>query len=206
MNRREFLQCTALLISGASASQLGFSLSQEQQVYLAAAANYNTGEVDFLTDAQRRIIAAVAEVIIPRTDTPGAIDAGVPRYIELMAADWMKDEERLVFQAGLEDMETRIPREYGEPIDRLGQKTQLSILEEMEEAASASSWYEFANTQRQFISDAPFICQIKELTVWGFFTSEVGSKQVLRFNPMPGRFDGDFPLARDESTWAGLIF
>ena len=83
MNRREFLQCTALLISGASASQLGFSLSQEQEVYLAAAANYNGGDVDYFTGAQRKIIAAMAEVIIPRTDTPGAIDAGVPRYIEL---------------------------------------------------------------------------------------------------------------------------
>ena len=76
-------------------------------------------------------------------------------------------------------------------------------MEALEEAASDSAWYEFANTQRDFISDAPFICQIKELTVWGFFTSEIGEKQVLRYNPMPMRFDGDIPLGPDESTWAG---
>jgi hypothetical protein len=203
MNRREFLQCTALLISGASASQLGFSLSDEQQVYLAAAANYNTEDVDYLTDAQRRIIAAMAEVVIPRTDTPGAIDAGVPRYIELMAANWMNDEEQAIFLAGLEDMETRVPADYGMPFDQLAHQQQTEILEEMEDAAADSPWYEFANTQRQFISDAPFICQIKELTVWGFFTSEIGSRQVLRFNPMPGRFEGHFPLAPGDSTWAG---
>ena len=77
MNRREFLQCAAILISGASASQLGFSLSAEQQAFLANAPNYTSAPVDYFTPARRRIVAAMAEVIIPRTDTPGAGDAGV---------------------------------------------------------------------------------------------------------------------------------
>ena len=58
------------------------------------------------------------------------------------------------------------------------------------------------NTRRDFISDAPFICQLKELTVWGFFTSEVGAKQVLRYNPMPMKFDGHFPRSPGDTTWA----
>jgi gluconate 2-dehydrogenase gamma chain len=75
----------------------------------------------------------------------------------------------------------------------------------LEDAASDSPWYTFANVQREFISDAPFICQIKELTIWGFFTSEVGGKQVLRYNPMPMYFDGDIPLGTEESSWGGRI-
>lgn len=207
MNRREFLQCAAILISGVGASQLGFALTREQTTYLATAPNYNTTDVDYLTDAQRKIIAAMAEIVIPRTDTPGAIDAGVPRFIELMAADWFNDQERAIFDAGVKDMEARIPAEYGKPFDQLEQQQQLAIMEAMEEAASDSEWYEFANVQRQFISDAPFICQMKELTVWGFFTSEVGSRQVLRYDPMPMKFDGDMPLSPQDSTWAsgGLI-
>lgn len=202
MNRREFLQCAALLVSGASASQLGLALSREQEVYLATAPDYISGEASYLSAAQRKIIAAMAEVIIPRTDTPGAIDAGVPRFIELMAADWLNDAERAIFDAGLDDMETRIPADYGKPFDQLPPDRQLAIMEQLEDAASDSSWYAFADVQRQFNSEAPFICQVKELTIFGFFTSEVGATQVLRHNPMPMRFDGDYPLGPDESTWA----
>jgi gluconate 2-dehydrogenase gamma chain len=202
MNRREFLQCAAILVSGAGASQLGFTLTQEQQTYLATAPNYNSTPGNYLTGAQRKIVAAMAEVIIPRTDTPGAIDAGVPTFIELMASDWFNDQEKATFAAGMKDLETRIPKEYGKTFDQLSAEEQLGIMEAMEDAASDSPWYEFGNVMRQFISDAPFICQIKELTVWGFFTSEVGATQVLRYNPMPMHFDGDIALSLQDSTWA----
>ena len=94
MNRREFLQCAAILVSGASSGQLGFALTQEQQVYLATAPNYNDSDVKLFTEPQQRLVAAIAERILPRTETPGAIDAGVPRFIELMAADWLNEQER----------------------------------------------------------------------------------------------------------------
>ena len=67
MNRREFLQCAAVLVSGASASQLGFSLSDEQLTYLAAAPNYNTRKVDYLDEAQRKVLAAMCSFLINRT-------------------------------------------------------------------------------------------------------------------------------------------
>lgn len=205
MNRREFLQCAAILISGATASQLGFSLSLEQKGFLANARNYNTTPVDYFTPAQRNIVAAMAEIVIPRTDTPGAIDAGVPLYIELMVAHWLNDGERVIFNQGLQDIELRIPQQYGKPFDQLSQADQLEIMEELEDAASDSEWYEFGNVMREFISDAPFICQFKELTVWGFFTSQEGASQVLRYNPMPMYFDGDTPLTPDESTWSSPL-
>jgi hypothetical protein len=190
------------LISGSTASQLGFSLSLEQQEFLANAPNYNTTAVDYFTPAQRKIVAAMTEVVIPRTDTPGAIDAGVPNYIELMAAHWLNDEEKAIFAAGLQDMEVRVPNEYGTSFDQLSAEDQLKIMEELEDAASGSAWYDFGNVLREFISDAPFICQFKELTVWGFFTSEKGGSQVLRYNPMPMYFDGDTPLSPDQSSWS----
>ena len=202
MNRREFLQCAAILVSGTSASQLGFTLSEEQQVYLASAPDYNKGKVNYLTAAQRKIIAAMAEVVIPRTDTPGAIDAGVPNFIELMASDWFNEQESAIFSAGIKAMEEQVPSVYGKPFDQLDAAQQLEIMEELEAQASDSSWYEYGNVQREFISDAPFICQVKELTIWGFFTSEVGATQVLRYEPMPMAFDGNTPLSVQESSWA----
>jgi len=157
--------------------------------------------VNYFSPVQREIVAAMAEVIIPRTETPGAIDARVPAFLELMVAYWLNDEERAIFSDGLRDIETRIPAEYGKPFNQLSAQQQLQIMEALEDAASASPWYEFGNVQREYISDAPFICQFKELTVWGFFTSEEGGSQVLRYDPMPMFFNGDMPLAPDESSW-----
>lgn len=202
MNRRELLQCAAILVSGTAVSKLGFALTDEQLTYLATAENYASNTVNYFTPAQRRIIAAMAEVIIPRTGTPGAIDAGVPHFIELMAAHWLNEQERQLFGAGLTDMETRIPREFGKAFDHLDATQQLAILEAMESAAADSPWYARGNIRRAFISDAPFICMVKELTIWGFFTSEVGASQVLRTNMMPMRFDPNVPLGPDDNAWA----
>ena len=206
MNRREFLECAAILVGGITASRAGFALSDDQLTYLAAAPDYASKSVNYFTPAQRRIVAAMTEVIIPRTDTPGAIDAGVPRFIELMVADWFNDQERTLFAAGLQDMESRIPKEFGLPFEQLDAQQQLTILESMEAAAAESPWYAQGNIRRDFISDAPFICMLKELTIWGFFTSEAGASEVLRYNAMPMRFDGHAPLSPNESSWAPFMF
>ena len=201
MNRREFLQCAAILVSGLGASQFSFSLTEEQNAFLANAPDFNTRAVNYFSPAQREIVAAMAEVIIPRTDTPGAIDARVPAFLELMVAYWLNDEERAIFDAGLHDIETRIPVEYGKPFQQLAAAEQLQVMQALEDAASDSPWYEFGNVQREYISDAPFICQLKELTVWGFFTSKEGGSQVLRYDPMPMVVNGDTPLTLDDSSW-----
>lgn len=202
MNRREFMQCAAIAISGVSASQLGFALSEQQQKFIASLPNYNRGEVDYFSPAQRKIIAAMAETILPRTDTPGAIDAGVPAFVELMVADWMNDDERKIINAGVSDIETRIPRDYGKEFVKLPPDTQLEVMEDLEAAAADSPWYSLTDILPEYRGDAPFICQLKEMVIWGFFTSEVGSTQVLRSNPMPMGFDGNLPLSADESTWS----
>ncbi len=206
MNRREFLQCAAVLVGTASMSGHALALSQSQMTYLAAADDYVKKPASLFTPQQREIVAAAAEVVIPRTDTPGAIDAGVPHFIELMVQDWLNDDERALFMAGLKDLETRIPRELGAPYDKLTAEQQLSVLEALENAAGDSSWYAQGNVRRAYISDAPFICQFKELTIWGFFTSEVGAKQVLRYNPMPMKFDGHYPRKAGDTTWAPFAF
>lgn len=205
MNRREFLQCAAILVSGSSAAQLGFSLTEEQEVYLATAPDFTATPVNYFTPPQREIIAAMVETIIPRTDTPGAIDAGVPIFVELMVAHWLNEEETAIFNAGLTDMEVRIPADFGQAFQALAPEQQLEVMEALEDEASGSPWYDFGNVQRDFVSDAPFICQLKELTVWGFFTSREGGSQVLRYDPMPMYFDGDTPLRQDDSSWLTVL-
>lgn len=206
MNRREFLECAAILIGGVSASQAGFTLSAEQKTYLATAPNYIAKAANYLNDAQKATLALLTETILPRTDTPGAIDAGVPRFVELMVFEWMNDQERGIFLGGLDQLIADIEKRYQTPFEQLPENKRVHILEELESQTSDSSWYDIGSAAlRDFISDAPFICQLKELTIWGFFTSEVGSTQVLRYEVMPMKFDGHRSLGEDDSAWAAPL-
>ena len=204
MNRREFLECAALLIAGASASQLGVSLTHEQRQHLAAAPNYIDHKVEYLTAAQKSTLAMLTETIIPRTETPGAMDAGVPRFVELMVFEWLNEDERRLFLDGFNALMATVQEQYQQAFDELPESTRVDILDDLEREASDSSWYAFGEIP-VYVSDAPFICQLKELTIWGFFTSEVGGTQVLRYEAMPMKFDGHQKLDDDDSSWVSVM-
>lgn len=201
MNRREFLQAAALLTAGATSVPRGWSMTQEQQAFLAARPDYiDRHTVDFFTPSQRAAIRALAEQVIPATDTPGAIDAGVPRFIELMVADWFNDEERQSFMNGLDAFLGSADGAFA----TLPPEAQLELMERAEKAAQDSGWYDAGSAMHLWDAQAPFICQLKELTVLGFFLSEVGATEVLRDNPM-GRFVGDVPLQADDAAYGTLL-
>lgn len=201
MNRRDFLQCAALLTAGTGVIPATWSMNHEQTAFLAAQPNFIDREsVSFFSDAQRATIMAIADQIIPETDTPGAITAGTPRFIELMVANWLNDDERKVFMDGLADLQQRSGGAFAD-LDSAGQ---LQLLEQFEEEAADASWFELGNVLRIWDEDAPFICQVKELTVLGFMLSEVGSTQFLRENPM-GSFDGALPLADSDPAYASEL-
>ena len=201
MNRREFLQCAAVLAAGPTAMPVSWAMNNQQQTFLAAQANYvDRKPLTFFSPAQRALVTMIAEHVIPKTDTPGASDAGVPRFIELMASDWFNAAELQVFMDGLADLQSRADGGF----TQLSPTAQLALLEQLEEESADAHWYEIGNVLRIWDDSAPFICQFKELTVLGFFLSEVGAKQVLRINPM-GEFNGDIPLAADEPAYAAEL-
>jgi gluconate 2-dehydrogenase gamma chain len=204
MNRREFLECAALLIGGVSASQMGITLTVEQQRHMAAAPNYIDRKMSYFNAAQRATLAMLTETVIPRTESPGAIDAGVPRFVELMVFEWLNEQERSLFVDGFAALMAQVQRDHQQPFEALSEKTRVNILEDLESAASDSSWYSFGEIP-VYVSDAPFICQLKELTIWGFFTSEVGGTQVLRYEAMPMKFDGHQKLHDDDSSWVSVL-
>jgi hypothetical protein len=200
MNRREFIQCAALLAAGAAGIPNSWSMNHEQHRFLAAEESYiNDKPLTFFSEEQRAVVKVIAQLIIPTTDTPGAIEAGSDRFIELMVADWFTPQERDFFTNGLNELMAKHTDFIG-----LSAVDQIRILEQLEDDASDSPWFDFGNTTRVWDGDAPFICQFKELTVLGFLLSEVGSQQVLRPNPM-GSFKGDIPLLDTDVSYAAEL-
>ncbi|MEP0203915.1 MAG: gluconate 2-dehydrogenase subunit 3 family protein [Halioglobus sp.] len=197
MNRREFLQCAALISAGATVVPKGWTLSQDQSRYLAASPPYiEQAAPSFFSVSQRADVRAMADLIIPRTDTPGALDAGADRFIELMVSDWFNEAEQQHFMAGLAEIRDR----SGGDFTARTSAQQLALLEALESESADANWYAPFSTMRVWDDSAPFICQLKELAVLGFTLSEVGATQFLRPNPM-GSLNGSLPLGPDDPAY-----
>jgi gluconate 2-dehydrogenase gamma chain len=211
MNRRQFIEFTSLILAGGSLSAKVHSAEYQQQLFTLGK-NFIEQPVSIFTVRQRQLVRRLVEIIIPRTDTPGALDAKADHFIELTVAHYMTPEERKTFVTGLNGLQADIDNaddlERGDLQEEALQGDALTgllieRLTELEEQYADAPWYQMGNRLGNgFDSTAPFICQLKELTVVGFFMSEVGATQVLRHNPMPGDFKGETPLATDQPSWS----
>ena len=172
MDRREVLR----LLTGVLALPALHGLTAEEafamgrELHRAIAREPGPGRV--LTDEQLRTVAAIVERIIPRTDTPGAADARVPEFIDLMLADWYGDVERTRFLDGLVQIDGRSRSRHGGPFLQLTEPQQSALLLEAD-----------AEVQALRAAGAPtgghFFQQLKWLTVHGYYTSEPGVRQEL---------------------------
>lgn len=183
MKRRDLIQRLAL-ITGAALSP---SVVQ-------AMINGIDGRVNIqnpvLNSEQKAMCSVLAEMIIPRTDTPGAIDAGVPHFIELMVSDWYTNHERQIFVNGLAELDDYCRQTFGRAFMRSEEQQRIDALTHMETLAkhykSKSSGMPLA---KEVDEDVPFFGKLKELTVIGYYTSEKGATEELIYNPMPMQYD-----------------
>ncbi len=182
MDRRQALKNISIALGGAlSSSTISAVLSGCQ----AGAPGWKP---KFLTDEQAELVAALTDLIIPETDTPGAHAAGVHQFIDAMLADWYTPKERDGFMIGLSEIET-------DGFVSLPQEEQVQHLKAME--ASEGS---FASIQ--LAGEKPFFHRLKELTLVGYYTSEIGMTQELKYAPIHSTFDGCVPYADIGKTWA----
>ncbi len=143
-----------------------------------------------LTPAQERLVTAAAERIIPATDTPGATDAQVSRFVDRMLADWHTPAERDRLLAGLPELDARCRARRGMDFVACGEADQVAVLTALDDEVSA-----LRATQGAGPANQHWFGMLKYLTIYGFCTSEPGQREALRLWPPPGRYDGCAPLA-----------
>lgn len=175
MNRREAVQRITLLMGGALSAPLMAGIAGEK---------LNTGPSLSVTPQQEALIAEIADIIIPTTDTPGAKAAGAEKFIVRVVRDCYELEDQKKFYAGLEKIDADSKEIYGKGFMALDS-------EKKNEMVKRSTTY-----------DKPFFQQMKGLTVTGYFTSEIGATKALEYLPVPGRFEGCVPLKEGQKTWA----
>lgn len=189
INRREALKRVALLCGGA--------LSAPTVAGILSGCQPNTSSGAWspaaLSDHQNDLIIAVSEHIIPATDTGGAAAAQVNRFIDAMLADGFMPDDRNRFLAALDEVDAEAEAEYDTPFLECADDEQVALVTAWDEAAFGPN----ADT------DAPtFFRTMKELTVYGYYTSEIGATEELRFDPVMGRYDPCVPVEEIGRAWA----
>lgn len=152
----------------------------------------------FLTPDQAALVTEVAEIIIPKTDTPGAKEVGVPAFIDKILKDVYSAEDQKRFTDGLTAFDEEAKKAYGDAFLDLEPAQQTAHVKKLHDAAIQAE----RNTDPA--PKRPFVLMMKELTMLGFFTSEVGATKVLQYDPVPGAYKGCIPLkeAGNGKTWA----
>lgn len=188
MNRREAISRIALLVGGTLSAPTLFAMENmgKTQTRTALEAAFS------LTETQRKIVAEVAEHIIPKTTTPGAKDAGVPAFIEMMLNDCYKSPEHNSFLKGIDELESA-------NFLLLTPEQQVAILKKVEmDTKEMMKAYQVKqvkvgdNVDKESLEGkkgVPFWRLMKELTLFGYFTSEVGINASFVYEPIPGKFE-----------------
>jgi hypothetical protein len=135
-----------------------------------------------LSDAHMALVRALADTIIPRSDTPGATDVGVHRFVDVIFAEYLADEERARAVAGLNALDERAMQESKMVFADLSAEAKGTFIESLESGPRDT------DVKRTY-------WQLKGLIVRGYFTSEPIMKNVLKHVVMPGRFEGSAPIA-----------
>ena len=171
-SRRRFLVSGGLL---ASLSLTPLSV----RALNAAGSDVSENATTFLSESLRTSLAIITDIIIPATDTPGAIGAGVPEFIERLLARCLPREEArewhdafLAFQA-----DTRF--------NSLTMSDQRRIVKSLDDR----------------LGQDPFYSTIKELTLVGYYTSETGGSIELKYDPIPGPYR-EIPLKNIDRAWS----
>lgn len=147
------------------------------------------------------MIAQLAELIIPETDTPGARAAGVPEFISRIVTDWYTPTERRLFCEGLASLDNYClaqHRRHFNACDPAQQTLALQVADLQSRSYRSKAAKSFDGNDEE----SPFFFKLKELTVLGFYTSQVGATTELAYNPAPGRYDGDFDFAAVGRQWS----
>jgi hypothetical protein len=195
MQRRDALKLLAAAATLPLLSRDAFTLFQEVHQQLP-----QTAALKALDPHQNATVVTISELIIPQTDTPGAKAARVNEFIDLIVADWYDEQEKSAFLTGLADVDQRSQSTFGKDFVGCSDKQQIQILNDLDEESRVKSEPPLRHRARNAApEEKAFFFMIKQLTLIGYYTSEIGFVQELHEEIIPARHAGCAPLSAEAS-------
>lgn len=181
MRRRKALSLSVTGLTGLYAGSYLIGCSQPIQ------------SVSLFSTETTKVIEILAEMIIPRTTASGgASDAGVADFVMDYCTDCITEKNRSIILEGLKSLNNFCLEKYLGSFQSISDKDRVMVLENL-----------IAESKGFVDPDFPhFFSLLKKIIVKGYFTSEVGMTESLRYLPIPGDQKGSFPLAPGDKLWA----
>lgn len=183
MKRRQALKLTSIAVGG---SIVGAEL------FLAGCKNKTLDSVLFSEDVLA-LLDEIGETILPETErSPGAKAAKIGLFMKDMVSNCYAEEEQQIFMKGIHTLNNASIDKYSRGFLELSSEEKLDFLLRFDKEAKNTT------------DDKPphFFTLMKQLTILGYFTSEPGATQALRYNPTPGKFVGCIPYKKGDRAWA----
>jgi hypothetical protein len=170
LDRRTLIRNAILLVGGSLAATPGAVLAKPVKK-----------PARFFSPAQTAVLAEVVDIIIPRTDTPGAKDAGVPQNFDALMRNWASAQHQAQFNALIDEF-------GGTGMMKLPAAQRVDIVRRMD-AEKLASW------------DETYV-KFKELVLTLYYLSEAGATKELRYELIPGKWEPWTEMAPDARAWA----
>ena len=188
LTRREAIRRVSALLGGAAL--IG------QSAWLAGCATGQRAAGELFLAGDVALLDEIADTILPTTKTPGAKAAGVGPFMATMVADTYDPREQRVFVDGLATLERECERLHGVAFMAASPAQRVALLERLDREALEHMRSVGADERPHYFR------MIKELTLLGYFTSEIGYTQAMRYVETPGRFDPCVTYTAGDKAWA----
>lgn len=204
MNRRDLIKQIALLTGG---------LVIGSEVFLSGCKQ--SGKTGLLlSEKELALLDELGETIIPATDTPGAKAANIAAFMNSIVSDCYTQQEQDAFMKGLKAIDETCKSVVGSNFIESSAEKKLQFVVHLEKEAkaydekikpkNAAAEKEAKEKGAPYTAEPPhYYTMMKQLTLWGFFTSKTGMTETLRHIAVPGRYDGNAPYKEGEKAWAG---
>lgn len=191
MNRRDAIARVGLLVGGtvvgANAFLTGCTPKRTEEA--AGVLNFSKDNLAFLDE--------VGETILPETQaSPGAKAAKIGEFMKAIVSDCYEDKDQIIFMDGISKLNQVADEKFGDEFMELSAEDRIKLLIEVDKEAKEHQ----KNKKKE--DPAHYFTMMKQLTLWGYFTSEIGSTKALRYNPVPGRYEGCIDYKKGDRAWS----
>ncbi|WP_282295604.1 gluconate 2-dehydrogenase subunit 3 family protein [Stenotrophomonas sp. PS02289] len=189
MERRDLLK---MIVAATGAAMIGLPALASGQVPAAGAkAAFSAADIALMDE--------IADTILPRTKTPGAKDAGAGAFMATFVSDCYTTQQQATFRAGLADIDKRAGGRFVSLTPEARAELLRAVDADAKKQAAANTGPRNAESAE---AKAHYFTMLKQLTIFGFFTSKIGATEVLQYVAVPGRYDGDLAYVAGTPAWA----